>query len=264
MTLEQFGKELQDARQEKNISLMDISIETRISVKFLEAIEQGQFHLLPQTYIRAFLREYASFIGIDNDEIMKRYALARGESAHAQPGIPVDQHAVSAVAQNRSAILTQRQRQAVIAGLAALAFVLVLLLAHIGKKHEPITRETEVPFDKVVRETEAASIPQTPAAAPQTTTDSVPGVPQKTDSLQLEMVTTDSVWINLLIDNHIAEDHLYGPNKHRRWTARNQFIITMGNAGGATFTLNGKDLGALGKRGAVVRHTVITEALLHQ
>ncbi len=95
MTLEQFGKELQTARQEKNISLMDISIETRISVKFLEAIEQGQFHLLPQTYIRAFLREYASFIGIDSDEIMKRYVLATGESARTQPATTPDQHSAA-------------------------------------------------------------------------------------------------------------------------------------------------------------------------
>ena len=36
----------------------------------------------------------------------------------------------------------------------------------------------------------------------------------------------------------------------------------MGNAGGATFQLNGKDIGPLGKRGAVVRNAVITEANL--
>ncbi len=137
------------------------------------------------------------------------------------------------------------------------------MLAHFGRKNEPIARETEVPFDKVVRETEAASVPQTPAPVQQAATDSVPAVPQKTDSLRLEMVTTDSVWINILIDNHVTEDHLYGPNKRRRWAAKEQFIITMGNAGGATFTLNGNDIGALGKRGAVVRHTVINEALLH-
>jgi hypothetical protein len=36
----------------------------------------------------------------------------------------------------------------------------------------------------------------------------------------------------------------------------------MGNAGNATFQLNGKDIGSLGRRGAVVRNAVISEANL--
>jgi hypothetical protein len=46
------------------------------------------------------------------------------------------------------------------------------------------------------------------------------------------------------------------------FSARDKFSITMGNAGGATFKLNGKELGALGKRGAVVRNVLINEARL--
>jgi cytoskeletal protein RodZ len=258
MTLEQFGKELQVARQEKNISLMDISIETRISIKYLEAIEQGQFHLLPQTYIRAFLREYASFVGMDRDDLMKRYALASGEPTHAQQ--TATPHLPPQMGSNSSLVFTPLQRQAIIAGLAVIAFAIILVLAHVSKKNETTIRGTEVPFDKVVRETEAASLPQTPTPTP---VDSIPAAVEKMDSLRLEMTTTDSVWINILIDNHVTEDRLYGSNKRHTWTAKTQFVVTMGNAGGATFTLNGKDIGALGKRGAVVRHSVITEALLH-
>jgi cytoskeletal protein RodZ len=260
MTLDQFGKELQAARQEKNISLMDISIETRISIKYLEAIEQGHLHLLPQTYIRAFLREYASFVGMDRDDIMKRYALVSGESTHAQQ--TATPHIPPQMGSNSSFIFTPLQRQAMIAGLAVIAFAIILVLAHVSKKNETTIRGSEVPFDKVIRETEAASLPQTPSSTP-APVDSIPVTVEKTDSLRLEMTTTDSVWINILIDNHVTEDRLYGPNKHHIWIAKTQFIVTMGNAGGATFTLNGKDIGALGKRGAVVRHSVITEALLH-
>ena len=76
MNLEQFGEELKQTRLEKEISLMDISAETRISLKFLDAIEHGQFQILPQTYVRAFLREYAMMIGLDPNDIMQRYESA--------------------------------------------------------------------------------------------------------------------------------------------------------------------------------------------
>jgi cytoskeletal protein RodZ len=58
MDLSKFGEELKKLRLEKQVSLMDISFSTRINIKFLEAIEAGKFSVLPQTYVRAFLREY--------------------------------------------------------------------------------------------------------------------------------------------------------------------------------------------------------------
>ena len=61
MTLEQFAEGLKQLRIEKQLTLLDISTETRINIKFLMAIENGQFYMLPQTYIRAFLREYSTW-----------------------------------------------------------------------------------------------------------------------------------------------------------------------------------------------------------
>jgi hypothetical protein len=46
------------------------------------------------------------------------------------------------------------------------------------------------------------------------------------------------------------------------WVAKERFVVTMGNAGGATFRLNGKDIGSLGKPGAVVRNSILTKANL--
>jgi hypothetical protein len=55
---------------------------------------------------------------------------------------------------------------------------------------------------------------------------------------------------------------LFPPNRKRSFMAKDQFSITMGNAGGATFKLNGKELGSLGKRGLVVRNVLINQARL--
>lgn len=81
MDLKQFGEELKQLRLEKKISLVDISTETRINVKFLEAIERGEFHILPQTYVRAFLREYATILDLDPLDLLQRYEHAHQENA---------------------------------------------------------------------------------------------------------------------------------------------------------------------------------------
>ena len=73
MSLESFGEELRRLREQKEMSLAAISEATRISEKMLEAIEAGKFSVLPQTYIRAFLRAYARVLEVNPEEILKRY-----------------------------------------------------------------------------------------------------------------------------------------------------------------------------------------------
>ncbi len=80
------------------------------------------------------------------------------------------------------------------------------------------------------------------------------------DSLRLEITTSDTVWVSIIINNVRKGQYLYPPGRNRTWAAKEQFLISMGNAGGATFRLNGGNLGALGKRGAIVRNVLISQS----
>lgn len=68
-----FAEELKATREKKEVTLQQISNKTRINIKFLEAIEEGNFSVIDEIYIRAFLREYAQQINLDENEILKRY-----------------------------------------------------------------------------------------------------------------------------------------------------------------------------------------------
>jgi cytoskeleton protein RodZ len=264
MNLEQFGEELKQVRLEKELSLTDISAETRISLKFLDAIEHGQFQILPQTYVRAFLREYALMTSLDPNDVMQRYESARQESSSrksydaAPQRISLQEKTVEINSKKKQFPFSPLQRNIAFGFFIAAAVILVALLSTMNRSASPGNSVEEVPFDRVVRESEAASIPQ-PAAA----TDSAPVVNAAyPDSLRLEITTQDSVWINILIDGKIGETYLFGAKRKRMWAAKERFVVTMGNAGGATFQLNGKDIGPLGRRGAVIRNAVIYEANL--
>jgi cytoskeletal protein RodZ len=264
MNLEQFGEELKQARIQKELSLLDISSETRISLKFLEAIEHGQFQILPQTYVRAFLREYASMVDLDPDDIMQQYESALQESSSQKPNDAAPQRnsfqEKTREGDNRqtSFSLSPLQRNIAFGCIIVAAIIFVAILANMNRSSNSLSSVEEVPFDRVVRESEAAAIPP-----PATTSDSAPVINAvHQDSLRLEMTTRDSVWINIVIDGKNGRTYLFGANRKRVWSAKERFSVTMGNAGGATFQLNGKDIGPLGKRGAVVRNAVITEANL--
>ena len=68
----QFYKELKDLRISKDISLEDLESKTKINVKYLNAIEQGDFDILPTPYLRLFIRAYAVEIGGDAERALEQ------------------------------------------------------------------------------------------------------------------------------------------------------------------------------------------------
>ncbi len=68
----QFYKELKDLRTSKKISLEDLESKTKINIKYLNAIEQGDFDVLPTPYLRLFIRAYAIEIGGDADRALEQ------------------------------------------------------------------------------------------------------------------------------------------------------------------------------------------------
>ena len=69
-----FGEELKRERELRDISLKEISEATKISIRFLEALEQNNFDILPGgIFNRGFIRAYARFIGVDGEEMVNSY-----------------------------------------------------------------------------------------------------------------------------------------------------------------------------------------------
>ena len=68
---EDIARELKRIREERRVDIKRVSKELGINVKYLEILEGGNYDLLPAgTYGSNFLREYASYLGINNKEVL--------------------------------------------------------------------------------------------------------------------------------------------------------------------------------------------------
>jgi cytoskeletal protein RodZ len=78
------GEKLRLEREARGIALRDISEQTRISMRYLEAIETDDYRRLPGgIFNRSFIRAYAKFIGYDENDAIEDYSRTmreRGES----------------------------------------------------------------------------------------------------------------------------------------------------------------------------------------
>jgi len=78
------GDSLRQAREAAGLDLRQAAQETRISIRFLAALEEEQFDLLPAAvYVRGFLRSYASYLGLDGQDLIGRLPPEFGTSATA-------------------------------------------------------------------------------------------------------------------------------------------------------------------------------------
>jgi cytoskeleton protein RodZ len=290
---------LKQAREAKNLSLADIADTTFISVRFLEAIEAGKTDILPQAYVRAFIREYAAVVGLDTPDVMRRYdsigspqpaaslrpapgsagPVASGQGPSADSGRPaatVSSEQAPEVHQSpapepppppqyldvpipsspapRRDLTDMIQKAAVVMGVVVIAVVLWNVMGI----ERPKTQE--IPFQNVIKENEQHA--SGPGGRDSTRIPGMQG--SRTDSLTLQAQTTDSVWIQVVVDGGTPREYLFRPNSRASWKAGEKFLLTVGNAGAVHFTLNKKDLGTLGKKGTVVQRIELTRKSLTQ
>jgi hypothetical protein len=80
----EIGNSLREARVRRGIDFAQAEVATKIRGKYLRALEDEQFALLPaQTYVKGFLRTYAEYLGLDGqlyvDEFNSRYVTGTDE-----------------------------------------------------------------------------------------------------------------------------------------------------------------------------------------
>ena len=64
--LERIGSELRQLREQRNMSIDDISAQTQIQPRLVQAIEEGHLEMLPESvYVKGMVKRYGNTVGID-------------------------------------------------------------------------------------------------------------------------------------------------------------------------------------------------------
>ncbi|QII49024.1 helix-turn-helix domain-containing protein [Bacillus paralicheniformis] len=70
----ELGNRLKEAREEKGMSLDDLQAATKIQKRYLTALEEGNYDIIPgKFYVRAFIKQYAEAVGLDSELLFEEY-----------------------------------------------------------------------------------------------------------------------------------------------------------------------------------------------
>jgi cytoskeleton protein RodZ len=82
-----------------------------------------------------------------------------------------------------------------------------------------------------------------------------------TSPYRLVARATETTWLSVRTDDGRLTEETIEPGDVRVWVSNHPFTLTVGNAGGVTLELNGRELPPLGARGTVVRRVVVPAAV---
>jgi len=265
-----FGERLRREREMRGVTLDEISSSTKIARRHLEALESENFDSLPGgVFNRGFVRAYARFLGIDEEQAVADYVAASGELSQAEPAFPLE------IPPESKAKLNPR-RSSLPLLLALLALVIVLAIFWSRNKRQPEANENAVSNPATTPVTTPASAPVSPqspveAAAPAQAAPTVApvsavttGTPEETLPTQTPSQTPtqtpssertfsviieakEEAWITAYADGQtVVSGKTLRAGEHEIVRAGRRITLVTGNAGGIEVSFNGKPLGPLG------------------
>ena len=297
------GSYLRAEREQRRVSLQEISAATKIQVKFLRALEEDAYDQLPPAplYVVGFLRAYAQCLSLDPEEVVTAYS----QHCHVQEG-PQGQRLPAPPQERRRKRLGLVSFGVVVAlGIVALLVLRGLRLDSEERLTVPVISETltvapltEVQVSQPVRSTPVPSQTafSTPASAPSTVpivlpppvelelagtlpagqssptaaVESVAALPAaehesvaSTPPLVLRVEALEDTWLRVEIDGNARHALLLVAGKDIHWEATKRFVLTVGNVEGTRLLLNDRSIPLPPTRSNVVRDFLLTSELLH-
>ncbi len=123
------GEMLRREREKRQISIETIAAKLRLNAKFIEALEQDRYELLPgDTYIRVYLRSLAQYLSLDSEDIFRRFFNERGLSG-------VDTLRKDSSTKISLPALEERKKPGMVIPLVIVLVVVLAGLGFIARKH---------------------------------------------------------------------------------------------------------------------------------
>ena len=233
-----FAEKLRREREMRGVSLREIADGTKISIRFLQALEEDRVEALPGgLFPRAFVKQYALFLGLDPDKTVADFVATHGDLA------PPERKPATVPLHPRRSRLSLGHLF-----LGAVAVIAVVLTLRRGGDSSappqpsptPLAAPVVLPTDRVYP---ASSL--VPAAAG--------------NGLVLTLTAQADCWVEVRADGATLVNRVLAQGESQTFEARGELVLSVGNAGGVSIRVNDRQALPLGRSGEVRKNIVITK-----
>jgi cytoskeletal protein RodZ len=238
-----FGERLKRERELREVSMDELTKATRISQRFVEALENEDWSKLPGgVFGRAFVRTIVRYLGLDEEVLLAEYDVARGDTART------------------TRQLTPEERIPSPPAWIPVAAVLVLLAVLAGLFYAGRYAWHRYAARRAQQQSSSSFAPPESLASPLNSGQSLrsPVAPASSYSpdarahsaLQLSLSTSAATRVRILCDGALALDAEVPAGDTRHFSATRQFEVTAADSSAVLLELNGQAMPPLGVPGA--------------
>jgi cytoskeleton protein RodZ len=226
------GEILRKAREERGLTVEDVSEILYLKRSVIRAIESGDWAALPHSiYVKGYTTQYAKYL-----KVYDRVALALVREGETPIVRPLAGSETQAPTKFKERTERPQLRKAILGGsIAAVALITLILFLH-GQREISIPRE----YETVSRN------------AP----DAQANWSMVNETNKLMIACQERTWVRVVIDGAEKREVILNPEEVVMFTAKDKFDLLVGNAGGVKLFFNGKDTKFEGASGEVKRVTL--------
>jgi transcriptional regulator with XRE-family HTH domain len=232
-----FGTWLRRQREMRDIDLREIADKTKISLRYLKAMEQDHFELLPApVFARGFLREYSKYVGLNADEVVNYYL----STQHGQSLEEETSEALVDPGSSRSPVT----RGAFLVLLLIVAAALILYFLFYRQSQEDARRAAPPPIAPPATETVPTEVPPPPEEE------------VLTAPLVVTLDFTQECWVEARVDGAPEVSRLFVAGESIRLEGDESVELTLGNGGGLEVQVNNMPFDLQARSGEVTSVTI--------
>jgi cytoskeleton protein RodZ len=254
------GEELRRARENRGISLAEVSGRTKITLKYLNVIERNGFEQLPGGIMtRGFLRAYAREVGLDPEEIVREFLAEHG------PPPPVVERGRGAAAERGGGDITapqlegleRRRRRDHLFGTVAVVIVgaaVYLLPAHDMSRQKANMSSTAAPpaGDRALEVGTAGDGPPTPGV----------DTPARPSGVHVEVNPQGPCWVGATADGRPALRRLLKTGERAVVDAQKEAVVRVGDGAACSLSINGSQAAPVGESATPVTLLITAAGLI--
>lgn len=269
MIFAEIGMQLRERRELISLTMEEVERHTRLRAVFVKALEDGAFDRLPSpVQTRGMLANYATFLDLDVDAILLRFADAlqarRREKYAETPREKIQTQVKPSMPFLRTFIAGD-----LIFGVAIITILVALAIWGVGRvvslqeeQAEPTAPSiVDVLGDDDLLPTASAEVTfvavddpalATAAAGEVESFVTEVGTSEVAANVTVSVFALERVFVRISVDGEIAFEGRMAPGENKVFNAENQVVILTGDGSALRITYNGRDLGLMGGAGEVV------------
>ena len=246
-----FGERLQREREMRGITLEEIADSTKIGTRSLRALEQEAFDKLPGgIFNKGFVRAYARYLGIDEEQAVTDFLAAAGDPEQPLPTPFPKARSVASGSPGRSWGAGLALVALAGGGFAAWKFKLGPFAGGSSQAQQvspplvakPPTTTTTAPASA----NQAANPVSTPSSQPATDSAGASS-PVTTEGFVVLVRAKEDSWISISADGRVVMEGTLLAADTREVRARKSVVLKMGNAAGVEVSYNNRAMPSLGR-----------------